>query len=1272
MIARFDKFERFETPLLTVCNPGSHMLDDGLLTNSVCALPYAKDISISLNFGSLSELSFTLPLLATEARQVYDGLEAGRYIYTPDVGYFIIDSVSDSFTQEGRTKDISCVSIERELEELEAPFYKAGVYPLISTDSKDGVLTLAMEKCPSWTLRHVDETVLSRSRYFEIAESVSIYEFFMNDLQDKFDCIFCYDILNRIIDVYDRANYASQHLTSIHLSRNNIINELEMSHEYDDLYTALSVTGDENMSIRRVNPIGTTVIYDFTYRKHWMSPELQDAVSRWENKIASVQDSYITLNRQYYDEYLDMSETQMDIDKLNTQIDIYYTCRDCILSGTIDSKKTTILRQLRDSGAVDTSATTNAVPTALATVNEKIAELSTQKALKQTVYATQKAEADALKAQIDTIQAECSLATTATDVDGKAIFTNELLRELSAYIKQADYTDDNITKTDIMSQDEIFDWCVELLNRAKVQLSKVSTPNKKFSVDTRSFIFSKIFERFTNQLVSGCIVTVETDEDQFEQLHLTTIDIDFESKGLSLTFGNKYSQYDPRSLFDDVFGDVSKSKATLEYVTGVIEDMTGQVSSASQWIEDALTLTKDHALISKNQDVIVDDGGYLGRQRQTQKDDNGMDLLDTDGNPVFLEDTNGNPIYDGEQLRIVNNCIVFTDDGWETAKTAVGKIHLGKDDDGNDIYRYGFSGEVLIGKIIAGNNLIIAGGSETNGDYSVTIDSKGLTINNGDIQINDPDGKEVFGVKNGNMFLDGSIVATGSLSIDSISVGDYTNYVNLCEETSDVYDFKSAAEYASEEAHKGYINERWLTPITYPTKSPYFKYISKSYSCKNGDSFRITGQVYNRSYHDKPLIVKLVFVVTVSNTNGQESKINIYSSSIPFSSSGATELNETVTIDSDSLGSTSVTPVSFQIGIATFINNSSTKTNVTLGWYAVNKLEVRRASAGEITAGVLKSKDGETYIDLDTGNAQLTGSVKVKGDSYNVWLKNDSIDGASAVGLFITDENDEVYSGGGQIALYGNGDGKSAIVIVGESVHVAATSSNSECTNTLSFESTGYISLFSVNNITIQSVGAGANTGGNISISASTGFSLSVPSYYSDQPENVRVNNFIRKSTGRTNDGWEISPYLTVPALSSNLINLNGVDLLSKNKVLWTGSSWVGSGDTVTLSSSISTVPNGVVLVWSVYKSDTGTVQDYGYNYCFVPKQHITSFNGKGISMLLSSEMQGAGLGYMGWKYIYITDTKITGHTANSSDYTTKPGVTITNTRFVLRQVLGV
>ena len=108
MIARFDEFERFEMPMLTVCNPGSYVTTSMSLTNSFCGIPYAKNIDATLNFGSLSELAFTLPMFDKKVRDTYIDLEAGRYIYASDIGYFIIDSVDDSYSREGRVKEISC------------------------------------------------------------------------------------------------------------------------------------------------------------------------------------------------------------------------------------------------------------------------------------------------------------------------------------------------------------------------------------------------------------------------------------------------------------------------------------------------------------------------------------------------------------------------------------------------------------------------------------------------------------------------------------------------------------------------------------------------------------------------------------------------------------------------------------------------------------------------------------------------------------------------------------------------------------------------------------------------------------------------------------------------------------------------------------------------------------------------------------------------------------------------------------------------------------
>ena len=211
--------------------------------------------------------------------------------------------------------------------------------------------------------------------------------------------------------------------------------------------------------------------------------------------------------------------------------------------------------------------------------------------------------------------------------------------------------------------------------------------------------------------------------------------------------------------------------------------------------------------------------------------------------------------------------------------------------------------------------------------------------------------------------------------------------------------------------------------------------------------------MYNRAFHGNSLDVKIALVVTVRNAQGVESKKNIYSDKVPLSNGGYTTLNSTVTIDTKSLESTSLTPVNFSIAIATFVKDTSTKTNVTAGWYAVNNLEVRRASAGEITAGLLKSKDGETYINLDTGDAQLTGTVRVKGTNYDVWLKSETTDGETEAGLYLTKTDGSDTNG--RVVLYEDTSGDTCVGIAGETIVIGATSGGSSYANNWSWQGTG-------------------------------------------------------------------------------------------------------------------------------------------------------------------------------------------------------------------------
>lgn len=130
-------------------------------------------------------------------------------------------------------------------------------------------------------------------------------------------------------------------------------------------------------------------------------------------------------------------------------------------------------------------------------------------------------------------------------------------------------------------------------------------------------------------------------------------------------------------------------------------------------------------------------------------------------------------------------------------------------------------------------------------------------------------------------------------------------------------------------------------------------------------------------------------------------------------------------------------------------------------------------------------------------------------------------------------------------------------------------------------------------------------------------------------------------------------------------VNFGG-GILNGNKVLWSGAYHMSASETATLSESISSQAYGIVLVFSRYASDAA--QNYHWQCFFVPKDQVTAHSGNGRSFLLTS---GGSFDVMSAKYLYISNSKITGNDVNTASGTGS-GVTYNNSGYVLRYVVGV
>lgn len=146
----------------------------------------------------------------------------------------------------------------------------------------------------------------------------------------------------------------------------------------------------------------------------------------------------------------------------------------------------------------------------------------------------------------------------------------------------------------------------------------------------------------------------------------------------------------------------------------------------------------------------------------------------------------------------------------------------------------------------------------------------------------------------------------------------------------------------------------------------------------------------------------------------------------------------------------------------------------------------------------------------------------------------------------------------------------------------------------------------------------------------------------------------------------QVNVYPTYTSMSKPL-KIQGTEFTGENKVLWSGTYYMSAAQTATLSEAISDQANGIVLIWSEYTD--GASVNANFNMFFIPKYFVGAHVGKGVGMFLTS----ATLNVAASKYVYVSNTSITGYSTNDDGGTVMDsGITSTPKKFVLRYVIGV
>lgn len=645
----FNTLNHIEDPTISLCSPGCvrtviNSYDDTdiyipsgntytqeyTLSRSWGELKDYSNLNVKLNFNAQWELSFDYFSDLTKPEEyIFAGTQSTNtslfemitnrmYLYVKGYGFFIIKSVNTVEEENLVKKSISAISCDEELTNYENPQIDDGSYLLYSDNGDETtVLSIIKDSLGYWSIGYVDQDLKGEYRYFENVADKSIYEFLWKDIQDAYGCIIVPNYEDRVLDFYTQANFLKVFNTSIHIAKSNLLNSVGISSEASDMYSAVKASGDNDLTVSWVNPMGNDILYDFSSFYNLMSPLLSDCMRAWSAEIDSLigtsenWGSYVIASKDYYNAMTTRINAQADRD---AKKDAYEYAKQSYLnfknSGKGDLSQDNFDKLLKDAKKKkdNAKAAYDASKTPLANAKEEEAQ--------------KKAIVDSYS---NGVQFKAYIETYLIRVGKPVEEAEELYQELKNYIYVCEYKDKHLIWLDSMTWTEVLNQAIKLADNAKAKLGLVSSGIRKFTIDSNDFIFNKDFKLYTKQLAAGCVVHCETSDGFVEDLQCTDISVDYESKKLSLGFADKRSKYDIKTIYDDVLGGISKSLADISSIQEDLKTQQDKVKEQSRVLE----------AISNIPDPLDDADGVIAIGNVTDKTETSGAFTGLGGSPII-------------------------------------------------------------------------------------------------------------------------------------------------------------------------------------------------------------------------------------------------------------------------------------------------------------------------------------------------------------------------------------------------------------------------------------------------------------------------------------------------------------------------------------------------------------------------------------------------------------------------------------------------------------
>lgn len=734
MIYDKDYFDNITPPFLVLCKGSQDRI--GVIR---CTAEHA-----SIKFNAYNEISFTTYMMYDgEPNPLYDSVVEMMYVEIPNFGRYIITEVS-IVSEATDLEHKECTALSEEVL-LAQKYLERFTINMGTTGSIDGVqfynqtnpekslLHLALEKCPDWEIGHIDQSLMTMERCFDV-DRQDVYTFLKSDVAESFGCIFLFNTVNHTINVYPEDQYGED--TNVVISYDNLATSTTISSSADEIKTCLTVTGADDLSIREVN-MGYDRLYnlDYFHTTEYMSQGLYDAYAAWKKKWNDNVDGYeklVTQYQKYYDQIHEITSERMPDDPESTDWTKYGLNPLQEKLDTYEGQQAVMIKagygdedsQFYESMYLPCYNAIEAIKKQIAVVQKEL----------DSVESEQAKVGEQMSAIIDSI-------------DMQKNFTAAQLQELTKFIREEELSSENYVATDTMTDSERMDMLKDMLEYGQKELARVSQPSLQFSLSMANIFANEYFNNVSDKYEVGNYIHVALRDDYIIKTRLLTMEVNLlDPSDFSCTFSN-VARIKGSKLFStisDALNMAESASTSVSFNASYWNQANKEATNIGNMISDGL-LAAGETLHTASSDVEIDDRGIFVRNTEDTK-------------------------YAGDGIFIGGGQILFTDDSFRSIRTALGRVQYTKK--GVTYNDFGLLADFVLAGYIGGS--YIEGNEFDNGNGTFHVDTNGnLTATSATVKGKIQADSGYIGGANGWKIISGAIYSGSKSTVDSTADGTF-------------------------------------------------------------------------------------------------------------------------------------------------------------------------------------------------------------------------------------------------------------------------------------------------------------------------------------------------------------------------------------------------------------------------------------------------------------------------------------------------------------------